>query len=199
MPSLKTQMRSYQRYTEQYKTIQQFPCVPSSVQRWKKKKITVCLGKWDSWQVGHIQFGDLTEEKSKDMGKQQSQWEQSELNSQVYDGTLAGTEAVSFCWGKTWGVVEAGTVSLYLICRSWIGCTAKAGGQWNGTDSAELEGLSVALSWVSPSSLSDKATGPHCSPSLHKSEDHPGAPSGLGGFYKLAEWEQGAEAAQILE
>lgn len=33
------------------------------------QRITACEDKWDSWQVGNIHFGDLTEEWSRNMGK----------------------------------------------------------------------------------------------------------------------------------
>lgn len=58
------------------------------------QRIKTCEDKWDSWQVKYIQFGDLTEEWSRDMGKQQSQWEQSEPGSLEHDGTLAEIEVV---------------------------------------------------------------------------------------------------------
>lgn len=38
----------------------------------KIQRITACENKWDSWQVGYIQFGGLTEEWSRSMGKQQT-------------------------------------------------------------------------------------------------------------------------------
>lgn len=62
------------------------------------QRIKACEDKWDSWQVKCIQVGDLTEEWSRDMGKQQAQREQSELGSLEYGGTLAESEVIEFCW-----------------------------------------------------------------------------------------------------
>lgn len=97
------------------------------------------------------------------------------------------------------GAMEAGAESLSLICCSLTGRTATAGRRWNGTDSAEWEEFFVALSWISPSSLPDKAMEQRCSASLHKSDGRPAASACPGGFYNSAEWVRAAEAAQILE
>lgn len=95
--------------------------------------------------------------------------------------------------------MRAGAESLSLIYRSSTERTAPAGWQRNETDSVEQEEFFVALSWISPSSLSDKARKSCCSPSLHKSESRPAGATCSGGFYNSAEWERAAEAAQISE
>lgn len=115
----------------------------------------------------------------------------------VRGGTSAESEVVSFCWEEMQGAVEAGAWSLCPICRSLTGRTALAGWQRSGIGSAEWEELFVALSWISPSSLSDKATESGCSPSLHKSR--PAEATCPGGFCSLAEQEWVVEDDLILE
>lgn len=104
----------------------------------------------------------------------------------VHDGTLAGIEVVSFCWGEKQGAVKVDAESLSLFYRSSAGHMTLASWEWNETDSAEQEEPFVELSWISPSSLSDKAMAVGCSASFHKPEHHP-AEATCSGLYNLAE------------